>query len=313
MSDINKILVVIDPTAASQPALERVARFRPPVEAQLMLLICHYEPYAGEGDAFARGGAVAAARAALLSKHRQNLERLAAPLKEQGVDVAVDVRWDYPLHEAIIRKAVEWGADLVVKDTHYHSVVRRSIFSNTDWNLIRCCPTQLLLVKPRAIGHVPCVVAAVDPLHPRDKAASLDSRVVTSAKELARLVGGQAHVLHFFDISPFILASTEAAMMPIAVPIPEIAAGIEKSHTEAVLALAATHGIPRERVHVLQGRSRQALVESTDGLGADVVVMGAVSRSALERLFVGSTAEAVLDKLSCDVLIVKPAGFKSPI
>ena len=37
--------------------------------------------------------------------------------------------------------------------------------------------------------------------------------------------------------------------------------------------------------------------------------MGAVSRSALERLFIGSTAEAVSDKLSCDVLIVKPAGF----
>ena len=39
--------------------------------------------------------------------------------------------------------------------------------------------------------------------------------------------------------------------------------------------------------------------------------MGAVSRSALERLFIGSTAEAVLDKLSCDVLIVKPAAFAS--
>jgi universal stress protein E len=44
-------------------------------------------------------------------------------------------------------------------------------------------------------------------------------------------------------------------------------------------------------------------------LRADVVVMGAISRSALERLFVGSTAEAVLDKLHCDVLIVKPAEF----
>jgi universal stress protein E len=41
--------------------------------------------------------------------------------------------------------------------------------------------------------------------------------------------------------------------------------------------------------------------------------MGAVSRSALERVFVGSTAELVLDRLGCDVLIVKPAGFKPPI
>ena len=112
---------------------------------------------------------------------QKRLEALAAPLLAQGLDVRTDARWDYPLHEAIIRKAVEWGADLVVKDTHHHSVLRRSIFSNTDWNLIRQCPMQLLLVKPRAIGHVPCIVAAVDPLHPRDKAASLDDRILTSA------------------------------------------------------------------------------------------------------------------------------------
>ena len=37
--------------------------------------------------------------------------------------------------------------------------------------------------------------------------------------------------------------------------------------------------------------------------------MGAVSRSAIERWFIGSTAESVLEKLSCDVVVVKPAGF----
>jgi universal stress protein E len=42
-----------------------------------------------------------------------------------------------------------------------------------------------------------------------------------------------------------------------------------------------------------------------------VIVMGAISRRALERLFVGSTAEAVLDRLPCDVMIVKPAEFAS--
>jgi universal stress protein E len=40
--------------------------------------------------------------------------------------------------------------------------------------------------------------------------------------------------------------------------------------------------------------------------GAGIVVMGAVSRSALKRLFIGSTAEHLLDRLPCDVLVVKP-------
>jgi universal stress protein E len=41
--------------------------------------------------------------------------------------------------------------------------------------------------------------------------------------------------------------------------------------------------------------------------------MGAVSRSGLKRLFIGHTAERVIDRLKCDVLIVKPEGFKTPV
>ncbi len=49
--------------------------------------------------------------------------------------------------------------------------------------------------------------------------------------------------------------------------------------------------------------SLPALVEEID---AAVVVMGAISRSGIDRVFVGSTAERLLDELVCDVLVVKP-------
>jgi universal stress protein E len=44
-------------------------------------------------------------------------------------------------------------------------------------------------------------------------------------------------------------------------------------------------------------------------LGCDLVVMGALSRSGLKRIFIGNTAERILDSLDCDVLVVKPPGF----
>jgi len=52
-------------------------------------------------------------------------------------------------------------------------------------------------------------------------------------------------------------------------------------------------------------------VALTEQMRADLVVMGAVSRRGLQRLFVGNTAEEVLDKLGCDVLIVKPNCFEA--
>jgi nucleotide-binding universal stress UspA family protein len=48
-------------------------------------------------------------------------------------------------------------------------------------------------------------------------------------------------------------------------------------------------------------------------LHADVVVMGAVSRRGVKRVFIGNTAERVLDALSCDVLVVKPRGFRTAV
>lgn len=46
---------------------------------------------------------------------------------------------------------------------------------------------------------------------------------------------------------------------------------------------------------------------------ADVLVMGAVSRSGLKRVLIGNTAERILGAVDCDVLVVKPLSFKCPV
>ena len=41
--------------------------------------------------------------------------------------------------------------------------------------------------------------------------------------------------------------------------------------------------------------------------------MGAVSRSGLKGFLIGNTAERMLDRLGCDILIVKPDDFRKPV
>ena len=83
------------------------------------------------------------------------------------------------------------------------------------------------------------------------------------------------------------------------------------SITDSVERLCREHGIPPERTHVHQGSTRQLLLTLTEQLRADAVVMGAVSRSGLKGLFLGNTAEDVLDRLHSDLIIVKPDGFRA--
>lgn len=304
-----RVLVVVDPTASSHPAIERAAWLARRAPRRIELFISDYSPELT--DSRAHGVAATQARNAVLERHRGRLEQLAAPLRGAGLTVDVDARWDYPLHDSIVRKAQEIGADFVVKDTHYHSVLKRSIFSNTDWSLIRNCAATLWLVKPRPPGQKPCFVAAVDPLHERDKPADLDHRILTTGHELTRALGGELHVFHAFDVTAAIAVSTDSMTMPIALPINEFADAMRAEHTEAVERLCKRHGVPVERTHIHQGGTRQLLLALTEQLRADAVVMGAISRSGLKGLFLGNTAEDVLDRLHCDLIIVKPERFKA--
>jgi universal stress protein E len=156
-------------------------------------------------------------------------------------------------------------------------------------------------------------VAAVDPLHERDKPADLDNRILTTAKSLAAALGGEVHAFHAYDITAAIAVSTDSMTMPIALPINEFADAMRAEHTEAVQQLCKQHGIAPERTHIHQGGTRQLLMQLTEQLRADVVVMGAISRSGIKGLFIGNTAEDVLDRLHSDLLIVKPEGFKAQL
>jgi nucleotide-binding universal stress UspA family protein len=77
--------------------------------------------------------------------------------------------------------------------------------------------------------------------------------------------------------------------------------------------IAARYEVPESSVHMEAGAIEYVLPGYAREVQADVLVMGAISRSYPERALFGYTAEKVLDALDCDVLIVKPRGFRSPV
>ncbi|MBS1992436.1 MAG: universal stress protein [Cyanobacteria bacterium SZAS LIN-3] len=56
---------------------------------------------------------------------------------------------------------------------------------------------------------------------------------------------------------------------------------------------------------VVQGRAGQAVVDTAREWGADLIIMGSHGRSGLEKLLMGSVAEAVIAAAPCSVEIVK--------
>ena len=77
--------------------------------------------------------------------------------------------------------------------------------------------------------------------------------------------------------------------------------------------LVCEYRVAAGNVHLEVGGPAAVLPRAASELGADIVAMGAISRSGLKRVFIGSTAEDVLEGLACDALIVKPPDFASAL
>ena len=301
MATKNTILVDIDPTANSHPAFDKAIWLAKHYDTTLELFICDYAPYLESEDG----------RESLLKAHRDRLLAMAAKAEAAGVNATIDAVWDHPIDAALVRKTEAIKPLMVVKDTHYHDVLKRSLFSNTDWNLIRHCPADLLLVKPAPLSEAVNILASVDPLNDHDKPANLDQRILSVSKELADRTHGTLSVFHSYDPTAAIAGASSTMATPIALPVGEITAALQERHQEALDQLTERFGVVADNVHMYQGTPADLLPAITEQQHTDIVVMGAISRRGLKRIFIGHTAERVLDRLPCDLLIIKPTDFAS--
>jgi universal stress protein E len=310
MKRLDRILAVADPTADVQPAIIKAARLARACGATLEVFGCDFDP-ALNGRPFSDIEVLRGLRDEFVAERVEYLEDLADDLRAGGLNVETHVHWDNPLYRGILRRVQESSPDLVVKDTHYHSLLRRTLVTNTDWNLIRACPVPLLLAKAVPWRDRPRILAAIDPGHLADKPAALDHDILDCAGLLARHLDGELHAVHAFFPAALLALTTGMAGTPMAgdLTVSEIVA-TERGRIEGNLAtIVAAHGLTPDRIHLLQGSASEVLPAAAAAQEADLLVMGAVSRSRLEEIFIGSTAERVLDRIPCDTLIVKPLDF----
>jgi len=312
MKEISRILAVIDPTCNEQPGLERASWLAQKTGAELELLICYYNEYLS-GDRLFDSPSLERAREEVIQNHEKHLEAMAEPLRAKGVTVKTSAVWDHPLHEGIVRHAVSSKADIVVKDTHHHTAVARAILTNTDWNLIRTCPMRLWLVNPVEMSEKPVFVAAIDPMNQHDKPAALDDEILQLSKTLADAVGGDVHAFHSYDPRIAVATATANAYIPVSLPFDEIEQQMHEEHQKRFKEITGFHKVDDDKAHLVAGLTHEELPAIAESIKADVVVMGAVARNRWKRLFIGATAERTLEHLPCDLLIVKPDWFKTPV
>lgn len=309
MRHIRRILVALrQDQGRTSPALQKAARLARGFDAELEIFHDLETPLCI--DQFTDPVDLRRSQRAMREHAQRWLDALAAPLTAQGLAVTTRVEWDFPAYEAIIRRARRIGADLVVVDCHRQHHLAPSLLRLNDWELLQKSPVPVLLVKSPGTYAGPVIMAAVDPSHALAKPSRLDGEILSIAAAIARTARGTLHAVHAFS--------------PILVPVPpaeylkeDFARRMEDKARERARKgferVLRDANLPKTRQHLLMEHAIDAIPRQAAKLHCDIVVMGAVSRSGLKRIFIGNTAERLLDKIGCDLLVVKPLGFRNRV
>jgi universal stress protein E len=310
MHSIRRILVAIkDPEAKSTPALAKAAQLARGLGAQIELFHGITTPLYVDGYG-ASGIELPTIEHRVQTRMLELLEKMAAPLRRQQIKVTVAAEWDFPVYESIVRRANRIEAGLIVADQHAGRHTVAGLLHLTDWELLRLSPVPVLLVKTRGPYRNPVVLAAVDPGHTFSKPTKLDNEIVVAGLAMTRALQGNLHALHAYVPFPFAADPNSLLNQETIERLEREATAAAQSALQRVLHKTR---IPAENRHVLGRHPADAIAQMARELHSSIVVMGAISRSGLKRLFIGNTAERVLDLLSCDVLVVKPEHFASRV
>ncbi|MCY1558800.1 Universal stress protein E [compost metagenome] len=95
-------------------------------------------------------------------------------------------------------------------------------------------------------------------------------------------------------------------MLSSADPTFQLKETIEARYREQCRAFQAEFDIDDQHLHIEEGPADVLIPYMARRLQAAVTVIGTVARSGLSGVLIGNTAEAVLDTLESDVLVLKP-------
>jgi len=299
--NVSKILVVIDPKKNNDMLVSRASRLALNYNASVELYIAAYSSALESSYWFDKKGLEKAHEGYIQGK-KNWLNGIVNVLESEGVAVEGHVEWAKPLHRAVLERAHRISADLIVIQAEHHSLMVRALFTNADWHLIRESKVPLLFVHENEWGSHLSVAAAVDPLHAHSKPEGLDDLLLQTAHDLACKLPGELYVIHAYEPIP---AGVIAEFDAIIADYEFYREKVRDRHREELDVLLKKNVEPSTIVHFEEGIPERVLPQIVNEVDIDLIVMGAMSRNGLDKLFIGSTAERVLDHLRCDILILK--------
>lgn len=260
-----KTLVVIDPAEEVHIALDRAL-----ITSRLRTQRPDIHIFIGVDVAVKN----ASGKHGILTRDTTWFETLIQPLRDEGLTVTTEVCLSGDWQHAVLQSAEREQADVIVVPD-YSTVSKNLILSDAKWALLRHASCPVLIVRPGADAKRKTVLAAINFGAQDARYESLNDKILDSGQWMAGRYGADLHVVNAYE---------------------------DSLHYPDRGQLARKLGLASDHIHVKQGNPEAVIDDTAKELGADVVVIGTLSREGILAAMRGNTSEKVLGLLSQDVL-----------
>jgi nucleotide-binding universal stress UspA family protein len=208
---------------------------------------------------------------------------------------------------AVIKKADEWAADLVIVGSQDRSALSRMILGSVSQKVLYVASSSVRVgrASPKVDGSPPRIIigvdgspgadAAVSAVAGRDWPSGAEARVITVYSLQTLLAIG-----HF--IQPVLVAAREHLddRTALAQSIADLSA--EKLRAAGLLASAVAR----------EGDPKRVLLDEAEKWQADCIFVGARGLRRIERFMLGSVSAGVAAQANCSVEVVRTPEESSP-
>jgi nucleotide-binding universal stress UspA family protein len=288
---VRTILVALDGSPAAESVLPYAQTIARATRARLILLAAVHE---GEGWREGSDDGPRGAQAYLDSIRERMAPTIEAPIEARVVDA--------PPAQAILDAAHETSVDLIAMTMHGRTGLKEWLLGGTATKVIHASRRPVLVVRPAdgdSAQQAPVLETVLVPLD----VSELSHSAVPLAEGLAKALDASVVVMHAVVPPALVYPGTEPVAMPQTV-LDEIEASAHAFVRSAADELSAK-GL-RAKPLVLVGPAAEAILEAAEAESAGLIVMSTHGRSGVERLLLGSVAEAVVRRSNAPVTLVPP-------
>ena len=288
MGKLGSILVVAGRCEADPVLMVKAARVAHALGTGIELFVCDAEQAYELKHAYDSRGFEQKVLQDCITRAREYHLRHKDLIGLGAMPFSVDASCESPLYESVLRKVQRSGPALVIKIAG-GGRPNHSAFDANDWQLMRTCPSTLMLVRARHWSKKMRIATAID-VSEEEETKGLADTILQVAKDLARATGADLDVAYAERAAPDEPASRVRA---------------EKLH-----GLTREAGIEPDHVHILAGHPERELSGFAAARNYDVMVLGALTHRPSAVSLVGTLTSVLIEGLECDFVLVKPGSYR---